>query len=68
MADLFEIEEAEILHITEKGGVLVRAPMFDENQWIPFSVIHDNSEVYRKGDAGTLIIEEWFAIEKGWDL
>lgn len=66
MSETFEIENAEILHMTDKGGVLVTAPMFDGNEWIPYSVIHDDSEVYRKGDTGTLIIEKWFAVKQEW--
>jgi hypothetical protein len=33
--------------------------------WIPQSQIHDDSEVYRAGDVGTLIISEWIASQKG---
>lgn len=33
--------------------------------WIPQSVIHDDSDVYKMGTEGTLIIHEWFAIKKG---
>lgn len=31
---------------------------------IPQSQIDDDSEVYRKGDRGQLVISEWIAIEK----
>lgn len=33
--------------------------------WIPQSQIDDESEVWRKGDEGTLVISEWIAYEKG---
>ncbi len=33
--------------------------------WIPKSLIEDDSEVYRKGDEGTLIVPEWFAVKEG---
>lgn len=33
--------------------------------WVPQSQIHEDSEVWRKGDFGILVISEWFAIEKG---
>lgn len=62
----YEIEDAEIITNTDEA-VLVRAPIFDEDQWIPFSQIHDDSEVYTRGDSGTLIINTWFAELKGWD-
>lgn len=33
--------------------------------WIPKSQIHDNSEVYKAGTEGTLVITEWIAVKKG---
>lgn len=36
-----------------------------DNHWIPKSHIHDDSEVYKEGDTGTLIISEWIAKAKG---
>lgn len=33
--------------------------------WIPKSIIHEDSEVYKKGTEGTLIIPEWFAVKEG---
>ena len=39
-----------------------------EDFWIPKSQLHDDSEVYRKGDSGTLIITKWIAKQKGiWE-
>lgn len=38
----------------------------DEEYWIPQSVIDDDSEVWKKGDAGSLVIAEWFARKAGW--
>jgi hypothetical protein len=35
--------------------------------WVPKSVLHDDSEVYQKGDEGTLIVLEWFALKEEWD-
>lgn len=29
--------------------------------WIPFSQIDEDSEVYRKGDIGELVITQWIA-------
>ena len=36
-----------------------------EEFWIPFSQIHDDSEVYEQGDTGQLIISRWLARKKG---
>jgi len=37
----------------------------DINTWIPKSVVDDDSEVYKNGHRGTLIVPEWWAIEQG---
>jgi hypothetical protein len=62
---MYRVENAKCTRQTEKA-ILVEAPGFDEPQWIPQSVVHDDSEVYEKDGEGTLIIEDWFANEKGW--
>lgn len=36
-----------------------------EEHWIPKSHIHDDSEVWRKGQRGELFISEWLALQKG---
>ena len=33
--------------------------------WIPQSHVDDDSEVWKKGDSGTLVISEWAAIKNG---
>lgn len=32
--------------------------------WIPKSQIDDDSEVWKEGDEGRLVVSEWIAIEK----
>lgn len=34
--------------------------------WVPKKQITDDSEVYKKGHEGTLIVTEWIAGERGW--
>lgn len=34
--------------------------------WVPHSQIHEDSEVYKMGTNGKLIVTEWLATEKGW--
>ena len=41
---------------------------FDTGFWVPQSVVHDDSEVYRLEDEGTLVVLRWWAVENGWDL
>lgn len=43
----------------------IRVIIDGKGHWIPNSVVHDDSEVYRKGDEGTLVVKEWFAIKEG---
>lgn len=38
----------------------------NEKEWVPKSQIHDDSEVYREGDDGRLVITRWIAEQKGW--
>lgn len=33
--------------------------------WVPRSVIHDDSEVFEKGDTGTLVLKTWWAEDRG---
>ena len=33
--------------------------------WIPQSQVHDDSEVFKKGDEGKLVVKGWFTREKG---
>ena len=54
------------VYATDKG-LLVSIPELDtEPLWVPQDHIHQDSEVYRKGDEGTLIISDWIAEKKGW--
>lgn len=32
--------------------------------WVPQSQVHDDSEVYRKGDSGKLVVTEWWAQQR----
>ena len=34
--------------------------------WIPQSVIHDDSEIWRHGDKGSLTLKVWWARKQGW--
>lgn len=36
----------------------------DEMKWIPKSVIHDDSEVYKDGTIGELVLQEWWATKE----
>lgn len=59
---VYEIEDAEGVRATAKA-LLVR---FDdlEEVWIPLSHIHANSEVWKPGTTGKLVVTSWLANEK----
>jgi hypothetical protein len=50
-----EVETKEALKVMVGGKLL----------WIPKRMIHDNSEVYRMGTSGRLVIPLWLAQTKG---
>lgn len=58
-----EVEDVTVEQETAKA-LLVK---FDDGktQWIPKSVIVDDSEVYKMGTSGKLIVKEWFAEKEG---
>jgi len=35
--------------------------------WVPKSQIHDDSEVYEKGNKGTILVSKWWAEKEGFD-
>lgn len=39
--------------------------LLDNPVWIPKSQIHDDSEVWKKGQTGALVITRWIAEQKG---
>ena len=69
--DAVEFEDCEVVaekfwnNRNDRSAILVQIPGFEEPVWIPYSQIHDDSEIYAKGDTGSLIISRWIAEEKG---
>jgi len=59
------IENAVIIKDTGKA-ILVEAPDFDEPEWIPQSMVHSDSEIWKEDEEGTLIIKGHWAEAKGW--
>lgn len=48
---------------TEKAIAIV---IDGQEEWIPKSQIHDDSEVWQRGQEGDLVVSEWMAKQKGW--
>ncbi len=54
-----------VLHATDKA-LLVRCDEWEDDEWIPKSQVHDDSEVYKAYQTGDMLVTEWIAIQKGW--
>ena len=39
---------------------------FSTDTWVPYSTVHDDSEVYREGDVGKLVLKTWWVERQGW--
>ena len=49
--------------IKETKGALLVQFRDGEEKWIPKSVIHDDSEVYKLDTDGDVVVQEWWADE-----
>ena len=58
-----DFEDVHCIHETTKA---IQVVIDGECRWVPKSLVHDDSEVYKKGDIGTLTLPEWFCIKEGW--
>ncbi len=56
------IENVECIR-ESANAILVRID--GDEMWIPQSQVHADSEVWRKGDEGKLVITKWIAEQKG---
>ena len=61
----YTIEEAIVVNETP-NGIWIQAPIFDSDEFIPQTQIHVDSEVYKSGTEGNLIISAWLARQRGW--
>ena len=57
-------EDVHAEHETEKA-LLCRFPDREDLVWIPKGQIDNDSEVYKHGHKGKLVVSEWIAVEKG---
>lgn len=60
--DTHSMGEAKCIAASEKA---LRVTIGDETLWIPKSVVHDNSEVWKMGDEGKLVVKKWWAEKNG---
>lgn len=65
MANFKQRIELENVTVVKDSGQALLCDIDGDEVWIPQSQIDDDSEVYREGDSGKLIISEWIALQKG---
>lgn len=58
------VEFDDVLCIAETDEAIL-VEIDGDQHWIPQSQVNDDSEVWSKGDEGTLIITRWIAEKKG---
>ena len=52
--------------VRESGtGLALLVEIDGEERWVPHSQIDDDSEVFKVGDKGILVLNEWWAEQKG---
>ncbi len=56
------LADVKVLRATDKA---LLCEIDGAHHWIPQSQIDDDSEIWKAGDEGDLVISEWIAIEKG---
>ena len=68
---MFDIKNATIVKTTKnkKGqeGVIFKDPeICPDGNFVRQNVISDDSEVWKPGQTGTLLIQDWYAESRGW--
>lgn len=61
----YKLEDCYCSLETDKA-ILIESDNLIDEEWIPQSQIHEDSEVWKKGDGGALIVNDWYAKKKGW--
>ena len=59
------IEDCEVIHDTGKA-LLVRIGG-EVEKWVPQACVDDDSEIWKKGDKGDLVINASFGEREGWE-
>ena len=58
------VRSDDVLIIAETEKAICCEGIVDYPVWIPKSQVHDDSEIWRKDDEGTLTITRWWAEEE----
>jgi hypothetical protein len=62
-----KVEGVICIKETEKAILVEGHSLPDGEMWIPKSVVHHDSEVFKLGEEGALVVFEWFAKKEGLD-
>lgn len=57
--------DCQVIRETEKAILVVLEDDGEREIWIPKTQIHDDSEVWKEGQTGELIVKAWFAEKEG---
>lgn len=64
MAERFD--NCEAVWETDKALKVIIPEIDVAPKWVPKWAVHDDSEVYRNGDEGTLVLKTRFCENEGW--
>jgi hypothetical protein len=59
-----EFYDCIVVHSTDKA-CLIKLPDMPQTIWFPISQIHADSEIWKQGDEGLLVVTKWIAEKKG---
>ena len=65
IGETFDLDDAWCIRASEKALLIAHASL-REPCWVPLSQISEESEVAGIGDAGCLVVTEWFAEQRRW--
>lgn len=57
--------ECQVKRETDKAILVILEDDGDKEVWIPKSVIHDDSEIWKDEQSGELVVKTWFAEQEG---
>lgn len=64
--DPVDFGERVVEVVKDSGQALLVKTVSGKEFWVPQSVIHEDSEVYKEGTKGKLIVHKWWARKGGW--
>jgi hypothetical protein len=60
------IKQTDKAILCQVGDFSPDDPGHEEEFWVPQSQIHEDSEVWKEGDEGELVVSGWYARKEGW--